>query len=169
MKEKTIFAFAVSILIFPTVMAAVTCPACSVSNCQCSISDCGSGIIDIYSSATCQNNPLFEYTFTGGNFPWFPATSGSYYMTAFCDDGRTKSICSPVIVGTSTSSQNSETQSSTETFTTTQTSGGGSNTILYVLVIVIIVVIAFIAYRLFFQKNKKKRVDYESLYRKWGR
>jgi hypothetical protein len=90
-------------------------------------------------------------------------------MTAFCDDGRTKSICSfPVIVGTSTSiSQTSETQSSTET-STTQTSGGGSNTILYVLVVVIIAVIAFIAYRLFFRK-KKSKVNYESLYRKWGR
>lgn len=158
-------------MIFPSVMAVVTCPACNVNSCQCSISDCGSGSIDIYSTQTCQGNPLFEYTFTGGNFPWFPTNAGSYYMTAFCDDGRTKSICSPVVAssGTNTGTQTSSgTSSFTETISTTQTSGGGSNTLLYVLVVVIIAVIAFIAYRLFFRK-KKAKVDYESLYRKWGR
>ncbi len=155
-------------LIFPTVMATVSCPSCIIGGCSCSISDCASGTIDIYSSSTCQGNSLFEYTFTGGSFPWFPSNIGTYYMTAFCDDGRTKSVCSPVsVVSTSVSTQStSEIQSLTTT--QTQTSSGTSNTILYVLVIVIIAVIAFIAYRLFFKK-KGKKVDYESLYRKWGK
>lgn len=157
-------------LIFPTVMAAVSCPSCIIGGCSCSISDCSSGIIDIYSSSTCQGNPLFEYTFTGGSFPWFPSNSGTYYMQAFCDDGRTQSICSQVSV-TSTSvstGSTSEIQTQTESTTQTQTSGGGSNMIFYVLIIVIIAVIAFIAYRLFFKK-KAKKINYESLYRKWGR
>lgn len=159
-------------LIFPTAMAAVSCPSCIIGGCSCSISDCASGIIDIYSSSssTCQGNPLFEYSFTGGSFPWFPSNIGTYYMQAFCDDGRTHSICSQVsVVSTSVPiTTTSEIQTQPVSTTPTQTSGGGSNIIFYVLIIVIIAVIAFIAYRFLFKK-KAKKIDYESLYRKWGR
>lgn len=170
MKEKIIFAFAVSMLIFPTVMAAVSCPSCIIGGCSCSISDCAIGTIDIYSSSTCQGNPLFEYSFTGGSFPWFPSDSGTYYMQVLCDDGRTKSICSqvPVMSTSITTGSTSEIQTTPQSSTPTQTSGGSSNIIFYVLIIIIIVVIAFIVYRLF-SKKKAKKINYESLYRKWGR
>jgi len=163
MKEKIIFAILISFFIIPSALASITYQTCRMNNCPVSITDCSSGLVDIYSSSTCTGNPSSEYSFSSGSFPWYPDTAGTYYMFALCDDGHTHSICSPVTVsGLITTS--STTTTTTEISTPTS---GNSNIILYVLVIVIIVVVAFIAYRIF--TKKKPKVDYASLYRKWGR
>lgn len=174
MKEKIIFAITVSLLVFPTAFAVINAQSCYVNNCPLSVFDCATGTIDIYSSQGCTGNPLFEYTFTGNSLAWFPASAGTYYMMAFCDDvAHTKSICStvPVLQSSANTSTPTETPSQSQPLPTgipTTPSGGGSNTIFYVLIVVIIAVVAFIAYRLLGRK-KKPKVDYESLYKKWGR
>lgn len=170
MKEKIIFAIAASLLVFPSAFALVNCPNCYVNSpngCSCSVSECASGYVDIYQTATCSGQPGYEFSFSSGIFSWFPNSSATYYMMALCDDGLTKSVCSLAsvsafqIVTTATQTQTSQT---TLTQTTT---GGSSNVIFYAIIIVIIVVIVFIAYRLL--GKKKPKVDYEALYRKWGR
>ena len=167
MKEKIILAILISSLLFPSVFAAVSCPNCRVNNCQCSISDCANGFIDIFSSATCSGNPLYEYSFAGGALPWYPSTAGTYYMLALCDGSHIYSVCSQIPVTGLVTSTSTSTSSTTTTSSTIQPSPGNNNIVLYVLVIVIIAVVVFIAFRLF--SKKKPKVDYESLYRKWGR
>lgn len=168
--KKIIFMIAIILSSFSTAFAFINSQNCAVGNCPVTVSDCGSGLIDFYSSATCTGNPLYEFSFNNGATVWYPTSAGTYYAYALCDDGRTHSICSLVNVGgtsTQTTTANqvlSETTSSAVTTTT----GGGSNTVFYVLIIVIIAVVAFIAYRLL-SKKKKPKINYESLYRKWGR
>lgn len=169
MKEKIIFAILISSLVIPSALASVNYQTCLVNNCPLAVTDCSSGSIDIFSSQSCSGAPLFEYTFTSGTLAWFPDSAGTYYMSALCDDGITKSICSQIVVS---SSQITTTTSMFEEITTASTStggggGGNSNIIFYVLIIVIIAVIAFFAYRLL--TKKKKKIDYETLYRKWGK
>jgi len=169
MKEKIIFAILISSLIFPSTLAAINYNPqnCRVNNCPITISDCSNGLVDIFSSSTCSGNPLFEYSFSSGNLPWYPASEGIYYMYALCDDGHVKSICSQITVSSLVTTSSSSSATTESTPQTIPTPSGNSNIILYVLVIVIIVVVAFIAYRIF--TKKKPKVDYASLYRKWGR
>jgi len=173
MKEKIIFALAFLFFVFPNAFAAVNYKTCSIGNCPLTINDCSSGLVDFFSSQTCSGNPLYEYTFSTGSFSWYPTTAGTYYAMALCDDGRTYSLCSQIVVGTVQGTTTS-TSTTTTTFQSTQTSivtppsSDNSNLILYILVIVIIAVGAFIAYRLL-TKKKKPKIDYETLYRKWGR
>jgi hypothetical protein len=166
MKEKIIFAILISFFIIPSALASITYQNCRVNSCPVTITDCAGGLVDIYSSSTCTGNPSYEYSFSSGSFPWYPGSAGAYYMLALCDDERTHSICSPVTVSSLITTSSSTT--TTTEISTPITPSGNSNIILYVLVIVIIVVVAFIAYRLF-TKKKKPRIDYESLYRKWGK
>ena len=89
-------------------------------------------------------------------------------MMAFCDANHLKSLCSSQIYVSATNEETTTTsESEVTTETSTTTPSGGGNMVLYVLILVIIVVIAFIAYRMF--AKKKPRVNYETLYRKWGR
>jgi len=173
MKEKIIFAIVLVLIlyaIFPSAFALVSCQNCYVNSpngCTCSISECASGYVDIYQTATCAGQPGYEFSFSNGIFPWFPNSSATYYMMALCDDGLTKSTCSLVSVSAfqiTTATTQTQTQQTTQTQTT---SGGSSNAIFYAIVVVIIAVVAFVAYRLL--GKKKPKIDYESLYRKWGR
>jgi len=176
MKEKIMIAIVASLLVFPAAaLASVSCSDCAEGiSCTCTITDCSSGFVDIFSSPTCAPTILYEYSFSGGSFNWIPAlgSGGTYYMMAVCDDMVTKSVCSSPITVAVTGAESSTTSTSeinTEITTNTTGGGGGSNIVLYVLVLIIVVVIAYIAYRVFFKKGSSKKVDYEALYRKWGK
>jgi hypothetical protein len=170
MKEKIVLAILISLSFFPVVSASINCPNCFENeNCGCTVNDCANGLVDIYSSANCVGAPTNEYSFGNGGFSWFPDSAGTYYALALCDD-KHSSMCSEIYVSPA---ENVNTETSSSTTTTSSSSGvvtttGNSNVVLYALVIVIIAVIVFIVYRLFSKKSKPK-INYETLYRKWGR
>jgi hypothetical protein len=169
MKEKILFAILSSFLVFPVALASVSCPNCLVNeNCVCTVTDCATGLVDIYSSLNCAGNPLYEYSFSSSGFTWFPDQAATYFALALCDDRHINSPCSEVDVFSAETTPEISTTTTTEMSVPITSPSGNTNMVLYVLVIVIIAVIAFIAYRLF-SKKKKPRIDYETLYRKWGR
>jgi len=176
MKEKIIVAITISLLVFPTVFANVTYQnTCAIGNCPLAVSDCSSGLIDLFVKPDCSGNPSYEYTFSNGVLPWPPTIAQTLYAYALCDDGKTRSACSPITVSPLASNITSSTTTTTTiqtqpsaSSTPTQTISDNSNIVFYVLIIVVIVVVAFIIYRLLFSK-KKPKIDYETLYKKWGR
>jgi hypothetical protein len=170
MKEKIIFAILISSLVVPSALGVINYNPqnCRINNCPVTITDCSNGLADIYLTSTCVGNPSFEYSFSGGNFPWLPDKAGTYYLYVLCDDGHIYSGCSQVVVSSLATTSTTTTDTSHIPTSETTPTPGGNNTVLYVLVVIIIVVIAFIAYRLFVKK-KKPRINYETLYRRWGR
>lgn len=172
MKKISIIFLITILLSQPLVYAEVICKNCFVGECRCTITDCDSGIVDIFSSATCTMMPDYEFVFSNGYLKWSPESARSYYLKALCEDGKTQSDCTLITVRmaeeTTTTTKPTTTLPTTTTKPTPTSEGGGVDYTLIILVVILILVILFLSYFFFLKKGGKKK-SYEELYKKWGK
>jgi len=120
MKYISILTFLISTtFLLPISMALITCDKCETDNCTCHISDCKSGILDVFVTTDCSGAPSYEFVFSNSEIVWSPAETYSYYLTAFCDDSTTKSVCSDIAVKQGTTTSTTTTTTTTQITTTT--------------------------------------------------
>lgn len=182
MKNKILISILLTLISLPAIsFASINCSPCTVSMCTCQITECSKGVWNIFKISDCSSIPTYRGTFINGVKMWFPAAAATYYANVLCDDGVTRSSCTPIPVSpsegptettTTTTETTTETETGTETTTetttttteTTPTPAGGFNWFLIIIIVVIVIAIFFLL-----KRKKTKKSPYETLYKKWSR
>jgi len=175
-------------ILFPSLsFAAITYSKCEVNDCKLTIGECSSGILYIYQTSTCSGSPSYKDSFSSSSYFWKPASLGTYYLRALCDDGVKKTACTPVqvqLATTTTSTTSAKEECPNECCENEpnyydkecpsgekcvdgvceKVSGKADYTWLIVVVVLIII---FLVLFFVLKPRRKKVSSFEQLYRKW--